>query len=198
MSEHIDPAQGLALVALSEDEPELAAAQEHARTCERCCALLAESTMMLQRFDRSARALPSIAPALKLRIAQRTHASVQRGSYFALCALALLSLLLAWKNGHPVDFPSVRPAMRCALFEGGYALAPLLLGVALTRMGKVRLAPARFASYTMGFAVLGQVFLRGHCEAHDLSLHLLIFHFLIVLVAGAVGAGAARLLALRR
>ena len=114
-----------------------------------------------------------------------------------VAALALFSFLLAWKNG--TSEGALMPAIgaHCASYESGFALIPLVVGGVLTRVGTVQLSPARFASYTMAFAVFGQLLLRTRCEAHDLSLHLFVFHFLVVLVAGFAGAGAARLFAAR-
>ncbi|MDB4972285.1 MAG: hypothetical protein JWN48_626 [Myxococcaceae bacterium] len=197
MSEHLDPAQALLLASLAEDEPELSAAREHARGCEACRGLLDEGAELLLQLDLAAPPAPVVAPALKKRVVEKLYGRAWDGSYGLVALLALLSFLLAWKNGVPAGPSEPAPALRCAGFESAYALAPLLIGGALTRMGSVRLPPGRFAALTMSFAVFGQLLLRGHCQAHDLSLHLLVSHFLVVLAAGLCGAGAGRLLASR-
>ena len=194
MSEHIEAERALALVSLSEHDEELVLARAHARDCPACQALLAQSAAMLQQLDASM-TLPEVRPALRERVVQ-ARAPSSRLSQLMIIGFALLSFLLIWKN-HAIGVVTVAPASRCAGYEAAFALVPLVVGAALSRMGRVQLSPARFASYTMGFAVAAQLQLRTHCAAHDLSMHLFVFHFLVVLAMGAVGAGAARLLAAR-
>lgn len=194
MSEHIDAAEALALSALSKTDPERLAAEAHARTCPPCDALLREGQALLSLLD-GAQLPVRVDPALKARIETRLFVRPRVGARWAALAAAMISFLLVLFDGKSRGALDLAEGVHCMGFEACFAAVPLVLGVALTRFGSLRLQPSLFAACTMTCAVFGQVLLRTRCEAHALSLHLFVFHFLVVLAAGLVAAGSVYLTA---
>lgn len=196
MTEHIDPADALSLAALSEDDSELVEARAHARQCAQCRTLLAESQAMLQLLDASQ--LPTLVePALKARIERKLYGRAWGWPQLLTLGTAVVSFLLVLTSGQVgglASLSSLAQGAHCAGYEAIYAAAPLALGAALTRMGKLRLQPLPFAGVTMACAVVGQLVLRTRCPVHGLTLHLFVFHFLAVLALGLIAAGSVRIL----
>lgn len=194
MSEHIDPAQALSLAALSTADPLRGAAEAHARECTACAALLREGQALVALLDGGE--LPvRVDPKLKARIETRLYVRPRVGARWAALAAAMISFLLVLFDGKSRGAFDLAEGVHCMGFEAAFAVLPLALGVTLTRFGSLRLQPSLFAACTMTCAVFGQVLLRTRCEAHALSLHLFVFHFLVVLAVGLLAAGSAALLA---
>lgn len=188
MTAHLDPDQMLAVVALAEDEPERVAAYEHAASCAECRALLRAHEQLLSSIDDAFAPAP-ISPALAARIQARVFP--QRWPKLVLVSSWIASLLLVLLPAHQVGALSSAIGMHCALSESAFAVAPLGIAAWMSRGGKLRPDPIKFA-VTGGFAgVVGQLWLRNHCPAHGSTLHAFAFHFLIViaisLVAGMIG-----------
>jgi hypothetical protein len=199
VSQHPDDAELLALAAARKDEPAFAAEREHVARCTPCRVRLEESEALVVLLDR-AHAEVTVSPALRARV----HARVlplrrphdPRWAALAIMAAVLGSFWLAYLDGRGSDLrwndlvPDL--GVRCLAFQGAFAGIPVVVGMALSRAGKLRLDPLAFSAWTMGFALLGQLALRGHCGAYNLSVHLFAFHFVGVLLAGVLGSGIGR------
>jgi hypothetical protein len=216
MTEHLESEQLLALAALRvrHDPRGLAAvvadttlnsAYEHLTTCSYCEARLLENEAVFALLDGEDRPA-AVSPALRSRVlASAAQVAPERASWSRLAIAAALaaSVALAWFDGrgsNPFRLSDLAPhlASHCLSFQGAFSAIPLVVGMALSRAGKVRLEPLAFAAWSMGFAVLGQVALRTHCGAYNLSVHLFAFHFVGVLLAGLLGSGLGRLFSTTR
>jgi hypothetical protein len=211
VTEHLESEQLLALAALrardnpralqSEADVSLKGALEHVTTCSYCEARLLENEAMFALLDRE-NAPVVVSPALRARVLTSAVEVQEVGSPWArLAILAALvaSVALAWFDGrgsNPLRLSDLVPSLagHCLGFQGAFSAIPLVVGMALSRAGKVNVEPLPFAAWSMGFAVVGQVALRTHCGAYNLSVHLFAFHFVGVLLAGVVGGGLGRLL----
>ena len=200
MSEHLESEQLLALAVSSEDDAALRAARRHVDSCAYCGARLLENRALFALLDGENQPAP-VSPALRARVLSSVaHKAPSKSPWarLAIAAAALSSLLLAYLDGRgsALRLSDLVPSLgaHCLAFESAFSAIPLVVGMALSRAGKVALAPLPFAAWTMGFAVLGQVALRQRCAAHDLSVHLFAVHFVGVLLLGLLGGGLARLL----
>lgn len=216
MTEHLESEQLLLLAALrARHDPRgraavvadasLDSAYQHLTTCSYCEARLLENEAVFALLDGEDR--PAVvSSALRARVlASARQVAPERAPWARLAILAALvaSVALAAFDGRGSNFfrlsdLAAHLAGHCLIFQGAFAAIPLVVGMALSRAGKVRLEPLVFAAWSMGFAVLGQVALRTHCGAYNLSVHLFAFHFVGVLLAGLVGGGLGRLLSSTR
>jgi hypothetical protein len=200
LAEHIDPESALFLAALDDSDPEKRSALAHALGCASCQRLMRESQSMLQLIDREP-ALAEVDAALEARIQAAVlgtrRAPGHRFEYLAWLLGALASSFMIWLDAKPASSQSlyVDVGLRCLRFElvfGGIAFGAGML--VARRLGR-ELDPLRASVLAMTGALAGQALLRMRCEAADAALHLLAFHLVGVLVATALGAGAARLFA---
>jgi hypothetical protein len=216
VTEHLESEQLLALAALrvrhdprglaaAEADASLKSAYQHLTTCSYCEARMLENEAVFALLDGENRP-PAVSPALRARVlASAVAVAPERSAWSRLAIAALLaaSVALAWFDGrgsNPFRLSDLVPhlAAHCLSFQGAFSAIPLVVGMALSRAGKVRLEPLPFAAWSMGFAVLGQVALRTHCGAYNLSVHLFAFHFVGVLLAGLLGGGLGRLFSTTR
>lgn len=203
MTEHLDTEQLLALALVSSGsagDDALRSAHAHVESCPACAARLRENQALFALID-DAQHLPPVSPALRARVigsAQRTGKTSSVWAKLSAALAVLISGLLAWHdgNGGALHLADLVPhlGIHCLAFQAGFAALPLGVGMVLTRAGKVRLQPLAFSAWSMGFAVLGQVALRNHCEASNLSVHLFAVHFTGVLLAGLIAGGLGRAL----
>jgi hypothetical protein len=212
VSEHVESEQLLALSALraredpralkgNEQDAALRVALAHVNTCSYCEARLRENEALFALLD--GENVPAlVSPALRARVLATVAGTPPvRTPWARLAVLAMTaaSVALAWFDGrgsNPLRLSDLVPSMgaHCLASQAGFAAIPLAVGMVLSRAGKARLLPLPFAAWSMGFAVLGQLWLRNHCGANNLSVHLFAFHFVGVLLAGLIGAGLGRLL----
>src|SRR5687768_879199 len=101
MTEHIDEAAALAVVALPDLDPQRVAALAHAERCERCATLLAESADLLCLIDEVRPARP-VSRGLKERVERAVWQQPKWSPswYWLLSLLGIASLGLALVDGH--------------------------------------------------------------------------------------------------
>jgi hypothetical protein len=196
MSEHLEPADVLALVALRHEDPERERARAHAETCVECSALWADGERMLSVIDRSFE-LPAVEPALHARVALRLYP--KRWPRLVLVTSWLSSLMLVMLTTTGAGELASASGRHCALGEAAFAVFPLAAAAWLTRAGRARLDATSFAALTGVGALVGQLWLRGHCPVHDAAYHAFAFHFLVLVGASLVGGLVGRrIIAFRR
>jgi hypothetical protein len=212
VSEHLESEQLLALSALrarqdpsvlktSDEDAALHAALAHVTTCSYCEARLLESEAMFALLDGENQPAP-VSAALRARVLSSVaQPEPSRAPWARLAILAALAASIALaafdgRGSNPLRLSDLVPLNggHCLAFQGAFSGIPLLVGMVLSRAGKLRLEPLPYAAWSMSFAVLGQIALRTHCGAYNLSVHLFAFHFMGVLIAGVVAGGLGRLL----
>jgi hypothetical protein len=199
MTEHIDEAMALALVALDEHDPQRRAAVAHADHCQECASLLEQSAELLSMID-GAGQLPVVSRELKARVERAVFEPPAKRAPWMWGILALLglsSLVLALLEGHFGEPLSGELGLRCLAYETGLGLAPLPLAALLHRTGTIRLQPLQLVSITTSLALLGQLLLRTRCEAQGAGAHLLAFHVGGVLLAALLGMAGEHLIRTR-
>lgn len=193
MSEHLDEEALLALAA-GEAGPVVGQAERtHVQGCADCTRRLVELRALWSLLAQT-HALPAVSPRLRARALSAAPRGGRARLYAALAIFA--SAWLSWFDGQAgaPKLASLGWGSHCLGLESAFALLPLVVGAVLSRAGKLRLEPMRYAAWTMGFAVVGQVVLRSHCRAHDVTAHLFAVHFGGVLLAGAIATGLGRFL----
>ena len=200
MSEHLESEELLALSVSTEDDAAQRVARQHVASCAYCEARLLENQALFALLDGDHQPA-AVSPALRARVLASVAARTPRVSPWARLAIAaalVSSIVLAYLDGRgsALRLSDLVPSLgaHCLAYQGAFSAIPLVVGMALSRAGKVALQPLPFAAWSMGFAVVGQVALRTHCAAHDLTVHLFAVHFVGVLLAGALGGGLGRLL----
>jgi hypothetical protein len=198
VSEHLESEELLALSVSTEDDAAQRIARKHVESCAYCAARLLENQALFALLDGENQPA-AVSPALRARVLSSVAGRPTRVSPWARLAIAaalVTSILLAYLDGRGSELrlSNLVPSLgaHCLAFQGAFSAIPLVVGLALSRAGKVVLPPLPFAAWSMGFAVVGQVALRTHCAAHDLSVHLFAVHFVGVLLAGAVAGGLGR------
>jgi len=203
VTQHLESAELLAFAAASERDPAFATARAHLDQCAECQARLRESQALMALLD-GIDEPPRISPALRARVHERAFRRAEASAWgrLGIAAATLVSMVLAYLDGRGSDLRlgDLVPDLgaHCLLFQGAFAAIPLVVGMTLSRAGRVQVQPLVFAAWTMSFALLGQVVLRTHCNAYNLSVHLFAVHFVGVLLAGFIGGGVGRALASAR
>lgn len=200
MSEHLESEQLLALAVSREDDAALRSARQHAAGCAYCGSRLLENEALFALLDGENQPAP-VSPALRARVlasAARTRPAASPWARLAIAAALLSSVVLAYLDGRgsSLRLGDLVPSLgaHCLAFQGMFAAIPLGVGLVLSRAGKVAPEPLPFAAWSMGFAVVGQLWLRTHCGAYNLSVHLFAVHFVGVLLAGVIAGGVGSLL----
>lgn len=192
MTEHIDEASALALVALAEDDPQRRDALLHAESCPPCSVLLEQSAELLTVIDDAEQTVP-VSRALKERVERAVWGPAsQRPAlrYVVWSLLGLLSLLLVLLDGHFSEPLSAELGLRCLAYETGLGMLPLPVAGVLYKTGLVRAVSLDLVALSAGFALFGQLLLRTRCEAHGAGLHMLAFHVGGVVLAALIGIAA--------
>jgi hypothetical protein len=195
MNEHIDPTSVLALVALPDEDPERRRAWGHATQCPACRALLDEGLAVLRLIDAERTPPPPISAALKARVKAAVLAQERARSRWegpALALVSLVSLLLAFFDGHVGRPLALSVGAHCLFYEIAFGMVPVGSMFLLARRGPIELRPLRIGTFAAGLALFGQLLLRTRCPVHDAGLHLLLFHVSGVVLAALLGMGTAR------
>ena len=190
MSEHVDAARSLFLVALPSDDEERLAAEAHAARCEECAQLLAEGRELLGVVDEGPSGAP-IDPVLRAQIRERVLGeSRSRPSIWAplwLFAMLLASLGMAWLDGRADAGLGAAEGVKCVRMEILLAVVPFALSGWLMLREVIAPQPLTLAATTMAGGLVGQVLLRSMCHAGDGHAHLLVFHVGGVLLSALLG-----------
>jgi hypothetical protein len=196
MSEHIPPDLALILVALDQDDPERRASLAHAARCPECARILSDGQAMLKLIDAQVSEV-RIDPRLKARIldavarAPEQHRGT-RWEHIALTLGALLSVWLAWFDGHARTGLYPARGAYCVLWEMlGATLALIGVGAWAMRTSQ-RPDPLRLGIVAMCGALVGQLWLRWRCPTHDAGLHILVYHVSGVVLLALLGLLAGR------
>jgi hypothetical protein len=206
MSEHVPADRALSIAALDEGDTEKVLARSHAAACSDCERLIREGERMVSLLERSEppvtvtaelservrRAVfapaPAVAPA---RAAEPTPAAEPphaRWQPWTWAAGAALSALLIWLDVRPGELAHAGNGIGCLLFENGYALATCAGAALWARTRGRQIDPWTGSVVGLAGALVGQLFLRTHCQAAHAALHLLTFHLVGVALGTALGA----------
>jgi hypothetical protein len=200
--EHISADNALFLVALDESDAEKRSALVHAAQCPSCADLIRESQALLQLVD-SEPLEAEVNAALEARIVSAVFGpagepapttAATRWQYVAWLLGATLSALLIAFDAHAGQALYVEIGLRCLRLELAFSLVAVGAGALWTRRMARDLGALPASVVAMTGALIGQTVLRVSCEAPHAALHLVVFHFVGVLIATALGGVTGKLL----
>jgi len=194
MSEHVPADRALSIAALEEGDTEKALARSHAAACSDCERLIREGERMVSLLEQSEPPV-TVTADLTERVRRAVFAPAPaaepaRGRWQPLTwvAGAALSALLIWLDVRPGEVAHAGGGIGCLLFENGYALATCAGAAFWARTRGRQIDPWTGSVVGLAGALVGQLFLRTHCQAAHAALHLLTFHLVGVAIGTALGA----------
>jgi hypothetical protein len=192
VTQHMSTKRAVFLASLAESEPAKRKARAHAAVCASCAKLLQESEQLLALIDHSAQPMLAVDTQLAERVRHAVFGAApaprRRWPWLAWLSGGALSALMIWLDVRPNAALGPGTGLDCMLWENGFALATCVAGAIWARTRERAIDPWTGSVVGMSGALLGQLFLRTHCEAAHAGLHLLTFHLLGVLIGTSLGA----------